>query len=103
MAKKYVVKPRLTDSSFPTHDEFYKEAHRIATKFEKRKYPKGFEELKHLDMKVSKHELIGKNLKSGKIEVSKRVPKRLRNEVVYHEHIEHENIMRMTKNSKKKK
>lgn len=80
---------KLTDRGFPTHSKRYDYAHKEANKAEKKKYPKGYEDLKQLDRGLSdKHELIGKNTKAGKIEVSKKVPKKYRDEVAYHEKVE---------------
>lgn len=97
--KKYYLKDRLKDSGFPTHSSFYQNAHRKAEKLEKKKFPDGYEAMKKIDEKLKKHELAGKNLKSGKIEVSKKVPKKFRNEVAYHEKMESKFI----KQAKKKK
>jgi len=44
--------------------------------------------------KAGNHELIGKNTKSGKIEVEKKVPKALREEVAFHEKIENKILWR---------
>lgn len=40
-------------------------------------------------IKVPKTELLGSHTKSGKIIISKRVPKKLRGAIVYHEKVEH--------------
>lgn len=86
----------ITDKGFPTHSKGYASAHEQADKAEKKKYPKGYPKLKKLDQEVGKHELIGKNSKSGKIEVSKKVPKSLRKEVAFHEEVENK-ILRKNK------
>lgn len=94
------VKSRLIAKNFPTSSKFYKTAHEKADKKEKTKYPKGYEEMKKVDRKVmkkDKKELAGKNLKSGKIEVNKIVPKKLRKEVAYHEKIENREIKKLEK------
>ncbi|MDE2024874.1 MAG: hypothetical protein KGJ07_00095 [Patescibacteria group bacterium] len=101
MTKKYVVKPRLTDKGFPTHSKFYNSAHEEASKAEKAKFPTGYNHLKDMDRRVSKHELLGKNLKSGKIEVSQKVPPKYRREVAFHEQVENKAIKRMQRNKKK--
>lgn len=89
----FVLERKLNDKGFPTHSSKYQEAHRKANEAEEKKYgKKSFKVLERLDKKVSKHELIGKNLKRGKLEVSKKVPKRYREEVAYHEEIENENL-----------
>lgn len=85
----YKVASRLSDKSFPTHAKGYKEAHEKANKAEEKKFGKeNFKKLEKIDRRVSKHELVGKNLKSGKIEVSRKVPKDLRKEVAFHEKVE---------------
>lgn len=82
------VVSKLSDKGFPVHSKNYKSAHEQANKKEKEKFPKGYEKLKKLDENLSKHELAGKNTKTGKIEVSKKVPKSLRKEVAFHEKTE---------------
>lgn len=101
MTRKYVVKSRLTDSGFPTHDRHYASAHAEASKAEKQKFPKGYSHLKDMDRKVNKHELLGKNLKNGKIEVSSKVPPKYRREVAFHEITENKAIKRIERKRKK--
>jgi hypothetical protein len=87
--EKYHVKNKLTDKGFPTHDKGYKSAHEEVTKKEKAKFPsKDYKKLKAMDESLPSHELIGKNTKRGEIEVSKKVPSKLRNEVAFHERVE---------------
>lgn len=85
---KYKVVKKLEDKGFPTHDKKYHSAHEEADKKEKKKFGKDYESMKKVDSKLSKHELAGKNLKSGKLEVSSKVPKKYRKEVSYHEEME---------------
>ena len=94
--KKYVVKPKLTDKGFPTHNSHYHSAHTKTDKMEKAKFPKGYEKMKRVDAKLPKNELAGKNLKSGKIEVSRKVPKQYRKEVAFHERTESKLIKKMS-------
>lgn len=82
----------LNDKGFPTHSPKYASAHEKANKVEKKAYPKGYKEMQKVDRKLSKHELAGKNERSGKIEVSKKVPKHLREEVALHEKVENKAI-----------
>ncbi len=84
----YMLMSELNDSGFPVDTPEYLKAHHEANKAEKEQYPKGYEKMKSVDAKLSKHELAGKNLKSGKIEVSAKVPKKLRAEVALHEEVE---------------
>ena len=86
---------KLTDSGFPTHSGQYREAHREANRAEKKKFgEKSFDALEKIAKKAGSHELIGKNTKSGKIEVEKKVPKALREEVAFHEKIENKILRR---------
>lgn len=87
----------IKKKGFPLTDKKYKTSHEEADIAEKKKYPKGYKELKNIDEKISKNQLIGKNTKTGKIEVSKKVPKKLRNEVAFHEKVENKNINRLKK------
>ena len=87
---------KLSDKGFPTHAKKYKEAHEQADKLEKKKFPKGYQEMKKKDLTLNKHELAGKNTKNGKLEVSKKVPPKLRKEVAYHEEVENK-ILRKKK------
>lgn len=88
--ESYHLKDRIKDKGYPTNQgKQYQSAHKAANKAEKNRFPKGFEELKDIDISMGKkHELAGKNTRSGKVEVSKKVPKRLRDEVSYHEKVE---------------
>lgn len=92
--ESYHLKSKLTDSGYPTHSKKYKTAHEEASKDEKKDFPRGYEKLKKMDYNAGKHELLGKHIKSGEIEVSKKVPPKLRKEVAFHEHDEKK---RMTK------
>ena len=84
----YKVVKELKDKGFPTHAKKYHSAHEEADKKEKKKFGKNYESMKKIDSKLGKHELAGKNFRSGKIEVSSKVPKKYRKEVAYHEEIE---------------
>lgn len=85
----YRLVSSLHDSGFPTHSDRYGNAHEKANRAEKAQFgSKSYDALGRVDKGLKKHELAGKNLKSGKIEVSKKVPKKLRDEVAFHEGIE---------------
>lgn len=88
----YHTEKYIKDEGFPTHDKKYASSHEAADKAEKKKYPKGYEKLKKLVRKTPKGELLGKNTKSGKVDVSKRVPTKLRGEVAFHEKVESKNL-----------
>ena len=87
-SEKYHLENKLDDKGFPQNQKRYASAHEQADKVEKKKYPKGYEKLKKIDRKLGKNELIGKNTKSGKIEVSKKAPRNLRPEIATHERTE---------------
>lgn len=86
----YVLDNKIKDDGFPTHPKKpYQRAHREADKKEKAKFgARDYDKLKRIDNKLPKHELAGKNTRSGKIEVSKKVAPKLRPEVAYHEMVE---------------
>ncbi len=91
------IMAKINEKGFPTKARGYANAHAAADRAEKKKFPKGYEQLKKMDISVGKkHELIGKNTKSGKIEVAKKVPKKFRPEVAYHEQVENK-ILRKKK------
>ncbi len=94
MSKVFVNK--LSDHGYPYHNKNYKTAHEEASKAEKKKYPKGYEVLKKEELNLGKHELMGKNTKSGKIEVEKKF-KSHGKEIEYHERQEHKNLKRLSK------
>lgn len=91
----FQIKSRLTDKGFPTHSKRYANAHEQADKAEKKKFgKKDYDEMKKVDAKLAKHELAGKNLKSGKLEVSKKVPIAHRKQVAFHEMVENKKLKR---------
>ena len=85
---------KLSDHGYPYHSKYYKTAHEEASKAEKKKFPKGYEELKKDERNLGKHELMGKNLRSGKIEVESKF-KKYGKEIAYHEQQEAKNIKRL--------
>ena len=86
---EFHIAKHLTDKGFPTHNKKYASAHEEASKAEKSKYSRSnYSNLKKMDETFPNHELLGKNTKSGKIEVSTKVPKKLRQEVAFHEKFE---------------
>lgn len=98
--KAKIVKS-IKRKGFPTSSKYYKEAHAEADMAEKRKYPKQYKDMKKIDNKVSKNKLVGKNTKSGKILISKVVPKKDRKTVKLHEMTEHKAILRLRKKNGK--
>lgn len=97
---KFTVKEKLKVSKgYPVTEKSFSKANSVADIKEKKKYPKGYEKLKKLIKKIPKTEILGHQTKKGKVTVSKRVPKKLRSEVAFHEVVEHKE---MNKKSKKK-
>lgn len=88
----YHLEDKIPHGGYPRSQKGYKSAHNEANKAEKAIYPKGYEKMKHIDAKLSKKEDAGTNTKTGKIEVSKKVPRVLRQEVAYHEKIENKKL-----------
>lgn len=79
----------LHDTGYPTSSHRYPNAHSKANAAEKAKFGEAsFKAMNKVDAGLKKHELAGKNLKTGKIEVSKKVPKKYRAEVALHEEVE---------------
>ena len=104
MKTKYKVEKdiKANPKKFPLSSKEYPTAHRAANKAEKSKYPHGFKELTRLEHHLGKGELLGKSTKSGKIEVSSKVPVKNRNEVALHEKVENKKIKQMCKKCGKK-
>jgi len=98
MAKVKMVK-KLSDKGYPYHNFHYKTAHEEADVKEKKKFPRGYEKLKHIEKKLQKNELMGTNKRSGKIEVEKKF-NRYEKEIAYHEKEEHKNLKRLEKKNK---
>lgn len=69
-----------------TQSKEYKTAHEFADKEEKKKYNKSYKKLdKWIEKNAGTNEYVGMNYLSGKKEVEKKVPKKYRKEVLYHE------------------
>ena len=80
---------KITRKKDPYDRKVIRESHVKADAAEKKRYPKGYKKLKKLDAKLGKHELAGEHYATGKVEISKKVPKKLRKEVAYHERVEY--------------
>lgn len=97
----FTFSKKINDKGFPTSSKHYETAHKAASKAEKEKYPKGYQELKKYDETAGKNgQSVGKNTKSGKIIVSGRVPKRFDREIAFHERTESRKIKQLDKNTK---
>jgi hypothetical protein len=90
-----IVKNLNDKSPSPTRDKNYRVAHSEADNAERRKYPKAYKDMKKIDGKLGKHELVGKNFKSGKIEIESKVPKKDRKDVSLHERTERKALNRL--------
>lgn len=103
MKKGYTVKKSIKakEKEFPLSSKKYPSAHREANKEEKAKYPSGFKQLTKLEHHLGKEELLGHSTKSGTIQVSKKVPKKYRKEVAYHEKVENDRLCERCKKCKK--
>ena len=99
----FQLKDRIEDKGFPRNQKGYEKAHEKADKVEKREFPKGYEKMKKVDANWPKNQLAGTNKKNGEIEVSKKVPPKLRKEVATHERVESKALSNQRKVSKKGK
>ena len=91
----YKVKPKLIKNkkTFPQNKRKFSEANSEADVEEKREYKSGYSKLKKIEKKLGKNEILGHINKKGKVTLSKKVPKKLRNEVVKHEKIERKKLL----------
>jgi hypothetical protein len=99
---KLKIVSKLSDHGYPYHAKGYKTAHKEASASEKKRFPKGYEELKKKERSLDKHELMGKNTKSGKIEIEDKF-KKYAKELSYHEMEEHKNLRRLEQRHKHKR
>lgn len=99
--KKIILVNRISDHGYPYHSKNYRVAHDESDKDEKKKFPKGYKKLKIDEKHLGKHELMGTNKKSGKIEVEEKY-KKYAKEIAYHEKKEHENLKRLAKKHRKR-
>jgi len=81
---------KLSEKGFPVDAKGYSSAHEKANKEEKGQFgERQFSQLEPLVKRAGRsHTLIGKNLPTGLVEVSKKVPGKYRNEVAFHEEVE---------------
>lgn len=92
----YTTRPRIYTTGYPVHNpdgsisESWRKGHQYANKKQREKYPRETKEINKLSRTFPKDELMGKHTKSGKIIISERVPKHLREAISYHEKVEHE-------------
>lgn len=90
---KYTVEDKIKQFGELYGTKKEKLAYRAALRAEKNAFSKkDFEELKKVVRNLPKGELAGKTTKGGKIKVSKKVPRRLREEVAFNEEIYYEHL-----------
>lgn len=86
----YKLVPKIKRKGYPTSSKKYKQAHKLADKAELKKYgKKKWDAVERIAERLPAGELAGKHTKRGKIIVSKKVPKKYRGQVAYHEQVEH--------------
>jgi len=84
----YKLVKKIKREGWPTASKKWKRSHVAANKATLKAM--GSKVAKRVNkIKVPKTELLGSHTKSGKIIISKRVPKTLRGAIAYHERVEH--------------
>jgi hypothetical protein len=101
--RKIKVVSKIKKKGYPTAEKDYATSHEKADKVEKKTYPKGYKKMQKVDDKIPKGELAGTHSKKGKIEISKKVPKKLRKEVATHEYVEWKEDQKLCAKCKKPK
>lgn len=100
--KKVKVVKKLKAKGFPTANKHYEYAHEKASKAEKNKFgKKQYDKTIKLEHTINKNELLGKNDEKGNIKIEKKVPKKLRGEIAYHEKKENQTLKRLNNKGKK--
>lgn len=90
---KYTLRDKITYKGKLYTTKAKKSAHREADKAEKQKYGKRrYAAVERVIRALPKHELAGKVTKTGKILVSKKVPRKLRSQVAFNEKKYFENL-----------
>jgi hypothetical protein len=85
---KYSTVDKILWEKYPMGSRRYHDAHRDANREEKKEYPKGYQQMKKVDDELPDDEYSGTHNRKGKIEVSKKVPPKDREEVALHEFVE---------------
>ena len=98
--RSYHLEKKIARKGFPTASKFYESSHKAADVQEKKDHPKGYEKMKKVDSALPEDELAGKNTRSGRIDVSRKVPRPLRAEVAEHEAVENAHIRNRYKHSR---
>lgn len=90
---------KLKRAGYPTSSPLYPKAHAEADNAEKKHFPKGYQKLKRAQKSMPNNELMGKNTRSGKIEVEKKYSK-FKKEIAFHEKTEHAALKRLSRKKK---
>ena len=83
---KIIIKNKLSDKNSLIKKKGYSKANSEADIIEKKKYPKGYKQLKKDESKLGKHEIMGK-IKGKNIEVEKKF-KPYAKEIALHDEVE---------------
>lgn len=91
MKIKYKLSDYIKDNKYPRTSKNYSKCHSTANTYEKLKFGnKRFKELnKIINSDIPKGSLAGSHNKHGTIIISTSIPKKFRDQIAYHEYIEH--------------
>lgn len=95
---KVKIVKKIIAKGYPTSSKYYAEAHSEADHAEKKKFPKSYKIMKKVDRKLGKNELVGTHDKKGNIRLSKKVPKKSRKDIEFHEEVERKADARLRRN-----
>ena len=94
----YKLVKRIIRKGWPTTSKKWKKAHRQANKAELKRFGKqAFKAVQRVVTRMPANELLGSHTKKGKVRISKRVPARYREQVAFHERVEHRIMTRRKK------
>ena len=86
----YKIVPKIKRKGWPTSSKKWKKAHSEANKYERKRFGKrAFKAVQKIVESMPQDELLGTHTKTGKIRISKRVPKKYRPQIAAHERFEH--------------
>lgn len=95
--KKIRIVKKILARGYPVSSRKYRESHAEADNAEKRRYPRAYRELGKIEKHLSKNELLGTHDKKGDILISKKVPRRDREDLILHEEVERKADARLKK------
>lgn len=84
---KTKVVNKIIRNKDPYKNKITREAHEYADELEKKRFPKGYQEMKRIDSKLKNKHFSGENYGTTK-EVSREIPKKDRKETLFHEGVE---------------